>query len=109
MLTAIAASRARTSLTSWHLCYGADRLEPSATHHTRLHSPAVERCLERDPHKRLVHGDARLEIDEPNTAPDQPLTGPGAARVLLFHLWPAAVAVVVTAFVGNGVADFTGV
>ena len=61
----------------------------------------LKRCLERDPHNRLsAIGDARLEIDEPDAAPAQSSTSPGAATSsLLSRLWPAAVAIVVTALV----------
>ena len=61
----------------------------------------LKRCLERDPRKRLAAiGDARLEIDEPDMAPSQPPTANAVAKPsLLSRLWPAAAAVVVTAFV----------
>ena len=50
-------------------------------HHTRLGSPAAQRCLDRDPRKRLsAISDARLDIDEPDAAPAQSGTAPAPAR-----------------------------
>ena len=57
----------------------------------------LARCLERDPRKRLsAMGDARLELDERESATAAPTAAPPARSSLLSRLWPVAAAVVVT-------------
>jgi Tol biopolymer transport system component len=64
----------------------------------------LRRCLERDPRKRLsAIADARLEIDEPEPLAVAPANAPAATPSMLARIWPALIAVAITAAVAASI------